>query len=486
MGTKTESEGGVNAIDRSFRWPALMFLVSGVKWLMLALMLGLLTSLQEIAPTFLSGIEWLTYGRLQAAFSSSFLYGWGCNAAFAVGLWIMARLCGDVIRYPGLLFVSGTFWQIGVTVGVVGIFIGDMTSVPWLEMPTYATPLLLIAYAFIGVWGVFVFCYRKTAHVYVSQWYLLGALFWFPWLFSVAQIMIFHEPVRGTIQAITNWWYIQGTLGLWFTPVGLAAIYYLIPKVLGRPIHAYYLSVLAFWLIAFFSGWSGAFHLAGGPVPAWVVSLGIVASVLLLVPVMIITVNYGFTLLGSRSAALSSPTLRFIGFGALSFTFTAIIGALMSLRMVSEVTQFTLFRSGYFLNGFYAFFTMVMFGSIYFMMPRLLDRSWPWAKLIGAHFWANSAGIVVVLVALYVGGWIQGHQVNALSEAGESLYTMVEVSRNTLPWLYLKAIGLFVLAVGNLIFMVNMFWMVLTMFYSEACKVLAPVIGTPEAEPAGL
>ena len=44
MGTKTESECGVNAIDRSFRWPALMFLVSGVKWLMLALMLGLLMS----------------------------------------------------------------------------------------------------------------------------------------------------------------------------------------------------------------------------------------------------------------------------------------------------------------------------------------------------------------------------------------------------------------------------------------------------------
>ena len=63
MGTKTESEGGVNAIDRSFRWPAILFVVSGVKWLLLALILGLLASLQEIAPTFLSGIEWLTYGQ---------------------------------------------------------------------------------------------------------------------------------------------------------------------------------------------------------------------------------------------------------------------------------------------------------------------------------------------------------------------------------------------------------------------------------------
>ena len=51
---------------------------------------------------------------------------------------------------------------------------GDITSVEWLEIPKYATPLLAVSYALIGVWGVMAFV-SQGDHVYVSQWYILGA-----------------------------------------------------------------------------------------------------------------------------------------------------------------------------------------------------------------------------------------------------------------------------------------------------------------------
>jgi len=102
-----------------------------------------------------------------------------------------------------------------------------------------ATPLLFVAYALIGVWAVITFRFRKSEHIYVSQWYLLAALFWFPWLYSIAQIMLIFEAARGTVQALVNWWFAHNVLGLWFTPIGLAAAYYFIPKVLGKPIHSY-------------------------------------------------------------------------------------------------------------------------------------------------------------------------------------------------------------------------------------------------------
>ena len=105
-------------------------------------------------------------------------------------------------------------------------------------------PVLAASYLLIGVWSIVSFRYRQSSHVYVSQWYILGALFWFPWIYTAVQAMVIWFPARGTVQAITNWWFAHNVLGLWYTPVGIATTYYLIPKVLGRPIHSYYLSVV--------------------------------------------------------------------------------------------------------------------------------------------------------------------------------------------------------------------------------------------------
>src|SRR5690606_11125492 len=131
--------------------------------------------------------------------------------------------------------------------------------------------------------------------VYVSQWYVLGALFWFPWLYVVAQLVIFFDPARGTAQALANWWLGHNVLGLWFTPMSLALIYYLLPKIIGKPIYSYYLSVLGFWALAFFYNWAGVHHLIGGPIPSWILSAGIVASVMMVIPVVATGINHHMT-----------------------------------------------------------------------------------------------------------------------------------------------------------------------------------------------
>jgi cytochrome c oxidase cbb3-type subunit 1 len=62
-------------------------------------------------------------------------------------------------------------------------------------------------------------------------------------------------------------------LGLFITPMGLATIYYLIPKVTGSPIFSYHLSLLGFWTNALFYSWAGTHHLVGGPLPAWIITV---------------------------------------------------------------------------------------------------------------------------------------------------------------------------------------------------------------------
>ena len=110
---------------------------------------------------------------------------------------------------------------------------------------------------------------------------------------------------------------------------GLAAAYYFIPKVLGKPIHSYYLSVLGFWSLAIFYNWAGVHHLIGGPVPAWVISAGIAASVMMVVPVAVTAINHHLTMVGNFGALRDSPTLRFVVFGAVNYTLVSLTGSAM-------------------------------------------------------------------------------------------------------------------------------------------------------------
>ncbi len=450
-------------IDASMRWPTLLFLVSGVLWLIAGTVFAIAASLKMTNPAFLGHTEWLTFGRVRSAHLNSVIYGWSFNVAFAVGLWIMARLSHSRIRHPAVLFIAGCFWNIAVTVGIIGILKGDMTSVEWLEMPTYATPLLAFSFALVCVWGIISFRFRQNEHVYVSQWYILAAIFWLPWLYSVAQIMILFEPARGTVQSLTNWWFAHNVLGLWLTPMGLAASYYFIPKVLGVPIHSYYLSVLGFWTLALFYNWAGVHHLIGGPVPAWVISAGTVASVMMTIPVTVTALNLHMTVVGHWNAVWRSPTLRFVVFGAMSYTLVSFIGSTMALRSVNEITHFTHFTVGHAHHGVYAFFTMVMFGGIYYMMPRLLQREWPSAILIRTHFWCTAGGISLMLVALHIGGFIQGIEMNALKTEPDGSFTVahqfLDIVMHTKPWLHTRTISGVLIAIGHVAFAINFFWM---------------------------
>ncbi len=48
---------------------------------------------------------------------------------------------------------------------------------------------------------------------------------------------------------------------------------------------------------------------------------------------------------------------------------------------------------------------MVMFGSMYYIVPRLVGREWRYASLIKLHFWSSAYGIGLMVLMLLVGGF---------------------------------------------------------------------------------
>src|SRR5690606_22678137 len=123
---------------------------------------------------------------------------------------------------------------------------------------------------------------------------------------------------------------------------------------------------LGFWTLAIFYNWAGSHHLIGGPLPAWVVTVGIVASMMMFVPVIAVAINHHMTMVGHFGKLRQSPTLRFIVFGGMSYTLVSVQGSLTALRTLNRATHFTHYTIAHAHLGVYAFFTMTMFGVMYY------------------------------------------------------------------------------------------------------------------------
>jgi len=289
---------------------------------------------------------------------------------------------------------------------------------------------------------------RRSEHVYITQWYLFGAVLWFPILYLVANVFIHKGWATGVVQGSANWWFAHNVLGLWLTPIGVGAAYYLIPKIIGRPIYSYYLSILGFWTLAIFYNWAGTHHLIGGPLPAWLITLGIVGSLGMFVPVITVAVNHHMTMVGHFHHLKTSPTLRFVVYGAMCYTAVSVQGSLQALRSVNEVTHFTHYTVAHAHLGVYAFYTMIIFGSVYYIMPRLTGHEWASARLIKLHFWTTAIGMAMYWIGLSWGGWIQGRLMN------DPDVPFLDIVARTIPYLWSRSVAGVLLTIGHIAFAV--------------------------------
>src|SRR3989475_1355370 len=399
-------------IDASTRVPVLMFYASAMVWLLIGTLLAGFVSFKLHSPDWLSDVSFLTWGRLRPVHMNVMVYGWASMSAMGTAIWLMARLCRTTLRHPLIIVTGIWFWNIGVLIGVIGILMGYSTGYQWLEFPPYAAVVLFVAYALIMSWAVLMFRFRRGEQIYITQWYLLGAFLWFPWLYAAAQAMLFVVPVQGVMQAVVGWWYANNLLFLWLGAIALGTAYYMIPKVIGRPVYSYHLATIGFWTYALFSSWTGMQRLVDGPFPAWMITASIAATILTIIPVATVGLNHHMTMQGYFPVMRYSPTLRFTVFGAMSYTVFSVVGILISLRSTARYLHFSQASIAYSHMGLYAFFTMIMFGSMYYIVPRLVGREWRYASLIKLHFWSSTYGVGLMVLMLFAAAIAQGSALN--------------------------------------------------------------------------
>ena len=421
----------------------LLLFCCAVVWLLVASAAGLTASVKLHEPDWLTQQAWLTFGRIRTLHLNAVAYGWAPMAGLGIAMFVIPRLLNRPLMGARYALVGAMLWNAALIAGLGSVAVGISDGMEWLEIPWQIDMLFAAGGALMAMPLIYTLVNRRVAHLYVSVWYMACALFWLPVLFIVAKIPGLHQGVQ---QAAVNWWFGHNVLGLFYTPLALASVYYFLPKVIGRPIQSYNLSLLGFWGLAFFYGQVGGHHLIGGPVPQWMVTLSIVQSMMMIIPVLAFTVNQYQTLQGHLGALRHSPTLRFIGVGGLMYTVSSIQGSFEALRSMNAVTHFTHYTVGHAHLGLYGFVSFVFFGAMYFVLPRVTTREWPYPRLISAHFWLAFIGIAIYFLSLTVGGWLQGL---AMLDAKQPFMASVAI---TLPYLRGRSVGGGLMVLSHLVF----------------------------------
>lgn len=432
--------------DASSAQVVFFFYCCAFVWLLVASAAGLTASIKLHSPDWLTSEAWLSFGRIRTLHLNAVAYGWAPMAGLGTALFIIPRLLKTELAGARYALLGGALWNAALVAGLGSLAYGVSDGMEWLEIPWQIDILFVAGGALVGLPLILTLLRRTVAHLYVSVWYMGCALFWFPILFFVANFPGLHHGVEA---ATMNWWFGHNVLGLFYTPLALASIYYFLPKLIGRPIQSYNLSLLGFWGLAFFYGQVGGHHLIGGPVPGWLVTLSIVQSMMMILPVAAFTVNQHLTLKGHLSALRGSPTLQFICLGGLMYTASSVQGSFEALRSMNAVTHFTHYTVAHAHLGLYGFVSMVFFGAIYFVVPRITGREWPWPKLVTAHFWLAATGIAIYFVSLTIGGWLQG---TAMLDPSRGFMESVQA---TLPYLRGRSVGGALMVLGHVIFAVH-------------------------------
>ncbi|HAV61301.1 MAG TPA: hypothetical protein DCY13_02935 [Verrucomicrobiales bacterium] len=447
MNSQTSNDGlpTSDAILASGRWAFLGLFGGAALWLAVAGILGLLASLQMHKPDLFADCAWFTYGRLKAAATGAFNFGFAVQAAVGVALWLVAILGRTLVKLPFFSMAAGKLWNIGVLVGVIGVLYGDSTGVEGLEFPRYAAGVLLFGYIGMAVQVFVTFHNRNVRDLHPSVWFVIGGLFWFAWLYSTAVLLIHVHPVRGILIAAVQGWFGNGFFAVGLLPIAIAVLVYLMPALSGGQLPSRATLVFSFWLLAFLGPWGGI--ATGTPLPSWVGATSTALSGLFILPILGVLYSVGAMRRPANASAFESIAWKFMDLSFRCLLLWGVLTVLNTFPLVYRITQFTHFTTGMQVLALYGVVATALFAAGYLAMSKLTAPCAKCALVATIHLHVTRVGILVTVIALLVAGLQHGMALNA-----EDL-TFAEISAESAMMFRMSTLGELLLAMGGLVFL---------------------------------
>ncbi|MDR2679150.1 MAG: cytochrome-c oxidase, cbb3-type subunit I [Zoogloeaceae bacterium] len=466
------------------------FAVMTVIWGIVGMLVGVIIAAQlywpqlisDLVPEFLAPI--LSYGRLRPLHTNAVIFAFGGCALFATSYYCVQRTCHVRLFSGGLAAFTFWGWQLVILLAAVSLPLGITTGKEYAELEwpiDILITLVWVAYAvvFFGTIAV-----RKVTHIYVANWFF-GAM-----IIAVAILHLVNSaeiPVTwdvlmprsysvyaGVQDAMVQWWYGHNAVGFFLTAGFLGMMYYFVPKQAGRPVYSYRLSVVHFWALIFTYMWAGPHHLHYTALPDWTQSLGMLFSLILLAPSWGGMINGIMTLSGAWHKLRDDPVLKFLVTSLSFYGMSTFEGPMMSVKTVNALSHYTDWTVGHVHSGALGWVAMVSIGSLYYLIPRLFGRQEMYSmKLVAAHFWIATIGVVLYVASMWIAGVYQGLIWRAVNEDGTLTYAFVEGVKFSYPFWAVRLLGGVLFLLGMLLMLVNMF-KTIGAGRSEDVPVLAP------------
>ncbi|MBW7916733.1 MAG: cbb3-type cytochrome c oxidase subunit I [Trueperaceae bacterium] len=437
--------------DSDKRWTSLIYSYAGAAtfWLIWGTLVGLYLSYKFAAPD-VDHISWLSYGRLRPVHTNTVFWGWSSLAMIAAALYVVPRTSMRRLWSYPLAWVA--FWLINVSVlaGDVMLMAGinnagqEYREYIWPVQLVFAVGVILVAYNLART-----IADRGIEEIYISNWYIMAAFLWTIPLVVFAYIPFYQQ--NAISQTVIQGYYMHMGVGMWFTPFVLGLTYYVLPKLLNKPIYSYSLGVLAFWAQLIFYTMIGAHHFIFAPTPWWIQTVAIIFSVAMIITLAAGTGNFLLTMRGEGRTIARSYSLPFILAGVISYFLFSAQGSLEAIRSLQGIWHFTNYTVAHSHLTMYGFVVLLIWGALYGLLPRLTGHEPP-AFWVGVHFWFAVVGLTLYSFALMIGGSVQGLSWMSGSPFIESVKAMASF------WLW-RAVGGTLMFLSHIIFAFNMWAM---------------------------
>jgi len=400
---------------------ALHGLISGVLWFAVGTTIGLTMSNELTLPDLFAGIPQLVFSRLRPAHVNMMLFGFLSTTFFGAWYYLVPRLCKTPLRSNRAANIVLLLWNAAVFVGTIALLNGDTQGKEYSEYPWYvdwAIESLLICNIVIVYKTI---AARTEPRLYVSLWYIGGTVMWIAIMYAIGNV-IWHPFTTtladGQVQysgsfiglddAVWNWFYGHNVFGLYITTGGIAIAYYLVPRLVGRPLYSHIMSMIGFWSIALFYSPTGQHHLLQAPIPNWLKIYAIIGSVALIIPVFTFNTNLFMTVRGQWGKMIENIPLRFLITGAFFYLVVSIQGSFQSLMSVNRFVHYTQWTVGHAHLALLGAFGFISSGTILYLVPQITERTLWSRNLADTQFWLMFLGIIGFFGALTGAGLAQG------------------------------------------------------------------------------
>ncbi|MEO7177099.1 MAG: cytochrome-c oxidase, cbb3-type subunit I, partial [Saprospiraceae bacterium] len=430
-----------NKIVRNFSIATIVFGLVGM-------LVGLFISLQLVFPSLNFGIAYTSFGRLRPLHTNAVIFAFVGNGIFAGVYYSLQRLCKARMFSDRLSYIHFWGWQLIILAAVISLPLGMTSGKEYAELEWPIDIAITIIWVIFG-WNMFgTILKRREKHLYVAIWFYIAT---FVTVAVLHLVNSFELPISfyksyswyaGVQDALVQWWYGHNAVAFFLTTPYLGLMYYFVPKAANRPVYSYRLSIIHFWALIFLYIWAGPHHLLYTALPDWAQSLGVVFSIMLLLPSWGGMINGLLTLRGAWDKVRDDVVLKFMVVAITAYGMATFEGPMLSLKNVNAIAHFTDWIVAHVHVGALGWNGMLTFGMLYWLFPRLYGRALYSKKLANFHFWISTLGIMFYVVPLYVAGLTQFEMWRDFTADGFLRYAnFLETVTEIIPMYALRSLG---------------------------------------------